>query len=288
MSAATVLHETHFVILHDGVGKWRKGNVVASSAIKVPATEIERLLVAKAIRPATTAEIGLGHVDLVGETANGSYTQMLADRDRDIARLTSRCATLEEQLAVGKSYDPSVAGNLNHAGLIEEKDRNIAQLHSQLGHLQSQLGSVNLQLVEVERQKRDALRDLAEARQALEAHNADTALALEKAADAARPAEVVADAAAELPDLDHAEEVVAPPAAPAPALAPDAADGKVVKNEVKVAFAKPESAKSEKGEKGDKKAAKGDKNAAKNAAPEKHAGQPDGRSLTTIAVQNAE
>jgi hypothetical protein len=56
-----------FVVLSDGMGKWRKGDVLAGSVLREAGADITRLLALKAIREATIHEAGSAHVEILSD-----------------------------------------------------------------------------------------------------------------------------------------------------------------------------------------------------------------------------
>jgi hypothetical protein len=89
-----------FVVLSDGMGKWRKGDVLAGSVLREAGADITRLLALKAIREATIHEAGSAHVEILSDgDRHLSQNHQVAEKEAEIARLTGRIASLEEQLA---------------------------------------------------------------------------------------------------------------------------------------------------------------------------------------------
>jgi hypothetical protein len=136
-AAAPAQREPKFVVEHEGLGKWKRGDVLAASQIEKEGGSIDRLLGQHAMRAALEAEWGMAHVDLPGSQAQLSFQHMLAEKDMVIARQAARISELEEEKANSQQH----AGALPHlgdAGLIEEKDRLIAALQSRVKNFEAQ------------------------------------------------------------------------------------------------------------------------------------------------------
>jgi hypothetical protein len=136
------------VILHHGVGKWQRGDVISGQVLQQAGSDIDRLLALRSMRVATEVECDKGHVSLPSPEMNMSYEQVLSDKDKEIVRLSSRVSSLEEQLSAGLHLNQKSINNTNQAALIEEKDRTIATMQAQLSTLQAQVGALNLQVLE--------------------------------------------------------------------------------------------------------------------------------------------
>lgn len=142
MSQTSTAPAQYFVILADGLGKWRKGDVVAGTVMLETGCDIDRLLSLKAMRNATEAENSKGHIEIVSPERHASYEQQLADKDKEIARLTARVCALEEQIAAGAHIAQSAQNApMNESALIEEKDRAIRSLEARSTALAQELAA---------------------------------------------------------------------------------------------------------------------------------------------------
>jgi hypothetical protein len=142
---------THYVILSDGMGKWRKGDVVAAEVL-AGAANVERLLALNAVRVASEVEARENRVELPGVERHLSYEHRLAEKDKEIARLTARVAGLEEQLAAGQHLSPVAMSHLNEANLIEEKDRAVKALEARVAAATAERDSVRGELIKANAQ----------------------------------------------------------------------------------------------------------------------------------------
>ena len=130
----------HYVMLHSGVGKFKRGDVVDSDVLSDLNYDVDHLISVQAMRIANEVECKKKHVDLASKEMHLSYESMIADKDKEIARLQSRVSTLEEQLAAsGRQSDPVPQQTFNQAALIEGKDRITIQLQGEIQNLQAQL-----------------------------------------------------------------------------------------------------------------------------------------------------
>lgn len=136
----------YYVVLHDGVGKWKRGNVVAESVLIENGCDIDRLLMLHAMRGATEHEAQKNHVDLTDPGLHLSYEHMLAEKEKLIATLTSRVSHLEEQIAAGTHIEAARFSNVNHAGLIEAKDQIINKQHAETSDLKVKLARLEREL----------------------------------------------------------------------------------------------------------------------------------------------
>jgi hypothetical protein len=134
-----------FVVLSDGMGKWRKGDVLAGSVLREAGADITRLLALKAIREATIHEAGSAHVEILSDgDRHLSQNHQVAEKEAEIARLTGRIASLEEQLATGNHLQKPGGSNLNESALIEEKDRAIRTLEGRVAALTQELATARI------------------------------------------------------------------------------------------------------------------------------------------------
>jgi hypothetical protein len=121
-----------FVVEHDGLGKWRRGDVVTTAQIEAEGGDLERLLGTRCMRAATELEYGQTHVDLPNAQTALSYQHVLAEKDLQIARLTNRVRELEEEKANRHQGVTNQAPPQHEAALIEEKDRLIHTLQAKI------------------------------------------------------------------------------------------------------------------------------------------------------------
>lgn len=135
-----------YVVLFDGMGVWRKGNVVGADVLAAKNIDIEYQITKGAIRPATEFEAAKDHVDLSSPELHLSYEHMLAERDRKIARLTARNSQLEEQLSAGIHLNRQEGITPGQAALIESKDRAIRNLEQRVAQLQATSEALNSEL----------------------------------------------------------------------------------------------------------------------------------------------
>jgi chemotaxis protein histidine kinase CheA len=180
--------------------------VVAHKVLEQGGCDIERLLTLRSMRPASEYEAGKDHVDLQSPELHLSYEHMLAEKDRQIARLQSRVSTLEEQLSAG-SHLAATAGvavaDQQQAALIEQKDRALRDLEARI-----QVAEQRMMAAE------------AEAKVAKEARAARASLLADEAPKAEAPK---AEAAKPEPKAKAAkpDAKAAPEAPPEPPAAPD-------------------------------------------------------------------
>lgn len=130
-----------FVVESQGLGEWRRGDVLSDEQLTANGGSLERLLGLRSIRPATELESELTHVDLPGERLNLSYQQKMADQDLMIARLQDRIRQLEEEKASRNvtTFNPTdpVSPHAVQAPVIQEKDKAIQSLQQQLREAQA-------------------------------------------------------------------------------------------------------------------------------------------------------
>jgi hypothetical protein len=216
----------HFVILSDGLGKWRRGDVVAAGILLEANCDIERLLTLKAMRNATEHEAIRQHVDIVTTERHMSYEHQLAEKDKEVTRLTTRVAELESQVAAGQHLAPPKVSGLNESALIEMKDRAIKDLEGKLSVAQRDLATSRAAAVAAQSEL-TALR--AEASAHKNFANVDKADAKK---DAPKPEAKKDDAKKDAPKADakkdapkpeaKKEEPAAPAVAPEPHIGPSA------------------------------------------------------------------
>lgn len=129
-----------FVMIHKGVGGWSRGDVISDEELQKAHCDIDRLLGLRAMRPATPVEYGQKHVDLDSPEAELSYQHLLADKDQQIARLTARIATLEDEKSTwGRREQQQMMPAIQQtAPVIEEKDKIIAALRAEVANFKAE------------------------------------------------------------------------------------------------------------------------------------------------------
>lgn len=120
-----------YVVLHRGLGEWRRGDVITRAQIEAKNGEVERLLGSRAMRSVTELEYTQSHVDLPDDQAQLSFQHELAQRDQTIARLTARVNELEEEKA-NRQQQVHAQVHRAEAEVFEEKDRLIHTLQAKL------------------------------------------------------------------------------------------------------------------------------------------------------------
>jgi len=127
--------ETRYVVLHNGVGLWSRGDVVKASVLG-DAENVARLAGLGAVREANPAEAKCEHVHLQDKAAvrPASYEATLAEKDRTIEQLKGELRATQEQLQVARLRPPEVDPVKTRAvqDLLAEKDRTIRALEQQL------------------------------------------------------------------------------------------------------------------------------------------------------------
>jgi hypothetical protein len=124
--------EQKFVVEHQGVGEFKRGDVISGRQMSDRKMDGDRLLSLKAMRPATPLEATLSHVSLPDQATNHSYEQRLLEKDQEIARLNSRIRDFEEKEAARALLSNQAAVSPNQAAVIAEKDATINQLNVRL------------------------------------------------------------------------------------------------------------------------------------------------------------
>lgn len=119
-----------FVIIHDIVGKFVRGDVVNGNELP----ELERHLRQKAVRPAYDHEASLDRVTDFSERRK-SHEQLNHEQAQEIHRLRKDLDNVREELAarhrVSANNQPSVQAQENFDKLIQEKDRIVSDLKIQ-------------------------------------------------------------------------------------------------------------------------------------------------------------
>jgi hypothetical protein len=138
-----------FVVIASGLDKWARGDVITAEtfrqALKLTAdaasSELQRLLVGNALRLATPDESQQSRVSLAGTVdRHVSLESLLASKEAELTRAKARISELESLAAMNRQQQVSLpAANAGQAFLLEEKDRQIAALGSQLGELRREL-----------------------------------------------------------------------------------------------------------------------------------------------------
>ncbi len=158
--------ELEFVVISDGMAKFRKGDVLTASAIREATgggADFDRLCSIKALRLATENERGKKHVELY-EQKTKSTEDILAQKDKQIATLSSRVATLEEQLTTGVHLAHQGRELAQQSSLIQEKDVAIRNLESRFQVQTQELESVRKAFTAAEAEARAAKTKLADAK----------------------------------------------------------------------------------------------------------------------------
>jgi predicted RNase H-like nuclease (RuvC/YqgF family) len=128
-----------YVVEHQGLGSWKRGDVISGSMIMEAGGDVARLIANRAMREATLLEAGLEHVDLPSVENALSYQSQLDAKDQQIARLQQRVSDLEEEKAARHA---SQAASMHPAApqesrLVEEKDAVIRELQAKIREQQT-------------------------------------------------------------------------------------------------------------------------------------------------------
>lgn len=138
VTTAEQTYDPRYVVEHEGIGRWKRGDVVPHSEFLNVKADVDRLLGLRAMRAATPLEYGQKHVDLASPEAALSYQHILSEKDQQIARLTARVAELEQQVATGPQLTQIIPPGEQAARVFEEKDHVIHGLQAQLRALTNQ------------------------------------------------------------------------------------------------------------------------------------------------------
>ncbi len=201
-----------FVVLSDGLGKWRKGDVVEGTVLRESGCEVPRLMALKALREATSNERDSKHVALVSPERHLSYEHQLAEKDGEIVRLTSRVASLEEQMAAGNHLQKPAVTEANESSLIAEKDRAVRSLEGRVAALTQELATAKAEAATL---RSELILARAEIGAAKSAAAADAKVESDKVADAKVESDKVEKAKAE-PKAETKPRKAADPALPPP------------------------------------------------------------------------
>ncbi len=119
-----------FVVLHAGLGKWKRGDVLTS--IDLPIAELNRHLGLKSVRLAYPAEATMKHVELPDDVPSMSYEQRLAEKDQQIMSLQAQIRDAQDAMQRSQPVNHTLlsAERENHAALNHEKDRQFSDLHN--------------------------------------------------------------------------------------------------------------------------------------------------------------
>lgn len=136
MSTATMDPDrVKFVVEHQGVGPWRRGDVISLRELEEQQSDVDRLLGLRALRAATHLEAGQRHVDLPSEQAQLSFQHLLAEKDQEILRLKGRISELEEEKA-NKAQVVVAEAQRGAADIVREKDTVINTLQARIKHFE--------------------------------------------------------------------------------------------------------------------------------------------------------
>jgi septal ring factor EnvC (AmiA/AmiB activator) len=136
--------DPRFVVLHTGLGRWRRGDVIGLKDIGGDQAA-RRALGLAAIRRAYDYEATQVRVDLPSDTRDASTQQKLAEKDVQIMALTEQVSNLMEQL---RSAHPDIsrineASTIQSQAVIREKDQTIANLTNRVKELETQANNIN-------------------------------------------------------------------------------------------------------------------------------------------------
>ncbi len=92
-------HEEKYVVLHDGIASWKRGDVIGSRDFVAAKADVNRLLRLNAIRTAMIAERHMRRVALANMALPTSYDQQIADMKRHNELLVNRITEVEGELA---------------------------------------------------------------------------------------------------------------------------------------------------------------------------------------------
>lgn len=149
---AVQIPQQAFVVLHAGLGQWKRGDVLTQADL--PLDELNRHLGLKSVRLAYPAEAVMKHVQLPDDTPSISYEQRLAEKDQQIMSLHAQLRDAHEQVQRATPMNNNVltAERESHSALIAQKDKQFTDLHTRWRLLDSECQKLAAQNRKVEQE----------------------------------------------------------------------------------------------------------------------------------------